>query len=35
MPGDVFEVLQGLPLLLRSGWTVQADSSAVHLRWSV
>jgi hypothetical protein len=35
LPGDLFEMLQGLPLLLRRGWTVQADSSAVHLHWTV
>jgi hypothetical protein len=34
VPGDLFEVLQGLPLLLRSGWALQADTSAVTLRWS-
>jgi len=34
LPGDVFEVLQGLPLLLRSGWTVRATVDTVTLAWS-
>jgi hypothetical protein len=31
---DLFETLQGLPVLLRAGWTAEVTSSAVSLHWT-